>query len=178
MSQTSKQVEWCLRKAEKEIEECKKLGKRAKHRGLLKVETNLEEAKNHIKKAEENLNVVTSFDKNNFGFIVISSLFYSMYHCFLAIAAKFGYESGNQTCTIALIEHLIEEKKINLDSKFVDIMKYKDEQTNQQYPSIIDMREDYTYSAKVSVEKEKIEELITLCQELLEKTKEIVYDNL
>jgi len=123
MSKASKQVDWCIRKAEKEIEECKKLGKRAKHRGLLKVEVNIEEAKNHIEKAEENLRVVTSFDKNNFGFIVISSLFYSMYHCFLAIAAKFGYESGNQTCTISLIEYLIEEKKISLDLKFVDIKK-------------------------------------------------------
>ncbi len=37
MSQASKQVEWCLSKAKKEIEECKKLGKRAKHRGLLKI---------------------------------------------------------------------------------------------------------------------------------------------
>ena len=36
MSQASKHVEWCLKKAEKEIEECKKLGKRQKNRGLLR----------------------------------------------------------------------------------------------------------------------------------------------
>ncbi len=36
MSQASKYVEWCLSKARKEIEECRKLGKREKHRGLLK----------------------------------------------------------------------------------------------------------------------------------------------
>lgn len=37
MSQASKHVGWCLKKANKEIEECKKFGKKLKHRGLLKV---------------------------------------------------------------------------------------------------------------------------------------------
>lgn len=45
MSQASKHVDWCLNKANKEIEECKKLGKRPKHRGLLKVNPSMEEAK-------------------------------------------------------------------------------------------------------------------------------------
>ncbi len=43
MSQASKHVEWCLRKAEREVEECKKLGKRPKHRGLIKSDTDIEE---------------------------------------------------------------------------------------------------------------------------------------
>ena len=42
MSQASKHVEWCLNKAKKEIEECKKLGKRQKHRGLLKTNPNID----------------------------------------------------------------------------------------------------------------------------------------
>jgi len=51
MSQASKHVEWCLNKAKKEIEECKKLGKRVKHRGLLKNDPNIDEAKiNNLKK--------------------------------------------------------------------------------------------------------------------------------
>jgi hypothetical protein len=41
-----------LKKAEREIEKCKKEGKRAKHRGLLKIEPDSEEANNHLKKAE------------------------------------------------------------------------------------------------------------------------------
>src|SRR3989344_7983652 len=98
-----------------------------------------------------------------------------MYQCFLSIASKFGYESGNQTCTINLIEYLKEQNKIDLDSKFIEMMKYKDEQNEQEYLSIIDMREDYTYSSKISVEKEKTDELIKTCQEIMEKTKEIVY---
>ncbi len=56
-------------------------------------------------------------------------------------------------------------------------MKYQDEQKNEKYPSLIDMREDYTYSAKISVEKEQIDELILVCKELIEKTKQIIFTN-
>ena len=175
MSQASKQVDWCLKKAEKEIEECKRLGKRPKHRGLLKTSSNKEETKSHIKKAEENLEFSVFLKPEEYGYKIIESLFYSMYHCFLAIASKFGYESGNQTCTISLIEYLKEEDKINIDDKFIDIMKYKDEQENQDNFSIIEMREDYTYSAKISVENEKIDKLKDLAKELIYQTKEIIY---
>ena len=55
MSQASKHVDWCLNKAKREIEECKKQGKRPKHRGLLKSNPDLEEAGKHLAKAEHNL---------------------------------------------------------------------------------------------------------------------------
>ncbi len=175
MSQASKNVEWCLKKADKEIEECKKLNKRLKHRGLLKTEESREKAKEHLAKAEENLNFAASLDKDRYGYKVVESLFYCIYQCFLSISARFGYESGNQSCTISLIEYLKEQNKIEIDNKFLEMMKYKDEQKNQNYPSLIEMREDYTYSAKISIQEQKIEDLIILCQEILEKTKEIIY---
>jgi len=177
MSQASKNVDWCLKKAEQEIKECKKLGKRLKHRGLIKTEPNIEEAKNHIKKAEENILFANSIDLNQFGFKAIESLFYSFYHCFLAIAARFGYESGNQTCTMSLIEYPIEENKIGLNKKFIDMMKYEDEQESR-CPSIIQMREDYTYGAEISVEKNKINELFETCRELIEATKIMIYKDI
>lgn len=112
-----KHAEWCLNKAEKEIEECKKQGKRLKHRGLLKTNPNLEEAKKHLAKAEHNFLGITRFNEIDFSDWSMSAAFYCIYHCFLAIAAKFGYESGNQACTISLMKLLKEEKKINLDAK-------------------------------------------------------------
>lgn len=175
MSHASKQVEWCLKKADKEIEECKKFNKSLKHRGLLKVGESKEKAIEHLTKAEENLHFSTSLDKSKYGYKVIESLFYCMYQCFLSISARFGYESGNQTCTIALIEYLKEQNKIELDDKFIEIIRYKDEQKNERYISLIDMREDYTYSAKTSIDEEKIKDLTEICQQMLEKTKEIIY---
>ena len=175
MSQCSKHVEWCLNKAKKELEVCEKLNKRPKHRGLVQSTPNILQAQNHLKKAEENLEFANSIDATKYGYKIIESLFYCMYQCFLSIASKFGYESGNQTCTINLIEYLKEQNRIDLDPKFIDMMKYKDGQNEQGDLSLIDMREDYTYSSKISVEKEKTDELIRTCQELMEKTKEIIY---
>ena len=96
-----------------------------------------------------------------------------MYQCFLAIAAKFGYESGNQTCTIALMEYLKEKGEINLNNKFTEYFKYEDESTNQT--SVIEMRESYTYGTQVKAEKSTIDIFIKDCEELISITREIIY---
>ncbi len=175
MSQASKQVEWCLNKAKKEIEECKRLGKRPKHRGLLKENPNIEEAKKHLAKAEHNLNGITRFREIGFSDWSMSAGFYCIYHCFLAIAAKFGYESANQACTIALIRLLKENNKIQIDEKFIALLEYE-EMDNARENSIIDLREDYTYGVQTSVRDEaKINDLKKTCKELVDITKETVY---
>ena|SRR3989344_4132171 len=126
MSQASKYIEWCLNKAKKEIEECKKQGKRVKHRGLLKGSPNIEEAKKHLSKAEHNLLGMTRFKEIGFSDWSMSAGFYCIYHCFLAVASKFGYESSNQTCTISLMKYLKEEKLIDIDEKFIDLLEYEE----------------------------------------------------
>lgn len=176
MSQDSRHVEWCLNKAKKEIEECKKLGKRPKHRGLLKSNPNSDEAKKHLTKAEHNLNGITKFKEVGFSDWSLSAGFYCIYHCFLAIAAKFGYESANQTCTISLMRFLKENNKIKLDEKFIELLEYK-EMEDIREDSIIDLREDYTYGVQISVKDEaKINGLKKICKELIDITKQIVYE--
>jgi len=54
MSQASKHTKWCIDKAKKEIEECKRQGKRIKHRGILQTTPNTDMARKHIIKAEHN----------------------------------------------------------------------------------------------------------------------------
>jgi len=175
MSQTHNHVEWCINKAKKEIEECKKEGKRPKHRGLLKSSPDLDEANKHILKAEHNLAGITRFKEIGFSDWSMSAGFYSIYHCFLAIAAKFGYESGNQSCTISLMKYLKEEKKIELDDKFIKLLEYE-EMSDSHKNSIIDLREDYTYGAKISVKDEaSINELKNTCKELIDLAKQIIY---
>ncbi len=172
MSQASKQVDWCIKKAQEEIEECKKQGKKPKHRGLLKVKPSIEEAKRHIGKAEHDINVTEYLIKGGFRDASIGTIFYTMYQCFLAITSKFGYESGNQTCTIALIESLKEEGKIDLDEKFIRYFKYEDDEVKD---SIIEMREDYTYGTDITPDKSKIDFFIKECRELIDRTREIIY---
>lgn len=176
MSQASKHIRWCLNKAKKEIEECKKLGKRIKHRGLLSIEPDIDGARKHIEKAEHNLNAISKFKEIGFSDWSIAAGFYSIYHCFLAIAVKFGYESRNQTCTIALIEWLKEEGKINIDEKFIDILR-EVAVGGVQESKVIEMREDYTYGIEISVEDEtKIKDLIKICKEAIDSTKMIVFE--
>src|SRR3989338_4363107 len=98
MSQASNHVKWCIAKAKKEIEESKKLGKIPKHRGLLEIKPNSDELKKHIAKAEHNLKAISRFKEIGFSDWSIAAGFYSIYHCFLAIAFRYGYESRNQSC--------------------------------------------------------------------------------
>ena len=100
----------------------------------------------------------------------MSAGFYCIYHCFLAIAASFGYESGNQTCMIYLMRFLKEENEINLDEKFIDLLEYEEDE------SVIDLREDYTYGLQISVKDEaRLDELKKTCKEMVDITKEIIY---
>lgn len=176
MSQASKHIEWCLNKATKEIGECKKSGKTIKHRGIVKIKPDIEEAKKHIAKAEHNFKAISKFKEIGFSDWSISAGFYCIYQCFLAIAVKYGYESRNQTCTIALVEYLKEENQVNIDAKFIDMLKEEDLKTEEIEDKVIDMREDYTYGVEVSVEDEtKINDLTKNCAEMIDIAKEIVY---
>lgn len=175
MPQAQEHIEWCLNKAKKEIDECKKQGKRPKHRGLLKVKPDIEEAKNHLAKAEHNLIGVSRFKEIGFSDWSMSAGFYCIYHCFLAIAIKFGYESGNQSCTISLIRYLKETKKIDLDDRFIELLE-SEEINHKGESSVIDLREDYTYGIQTSVKDDtKIQRLKEICKELIDTTKEIIY---
>jgi len=169
MSLVKNKVNWCLKKAEKEIEEGKK------HRGLVNGGVNLEEAKRHIEKAEHNLKAIDYFNKGGFSDWSMSAVFYTIYHCFLAISLKFGYESRNQECTIALISWLREEGKINIDNKFIDALENYNEQERLE-TNVIEKREFYTYGTTISVnDKKEIENNIALCKDCLAQTKSIVY---
>src|SRR3989338_4014102 len=101
MSHAENKIDWCLKKAEKELKEM------GKHRGLIKIKSDLNKARDYIKKAEHYLKATDYLKKGNFSDISASTMFYSMYHCLLAIALKFGYESRNQECTFALMHNLV-----------------------------------------------------------------------
>ena len=131
MSHAKNKVDWCLKKAEKEKEESKM------HRGLIKTRPDEDEAKKHIAKAEHNLSAIEYFDRGNFSDWSMSAVFYCIYHCFLAIGLKFGYESKNQECTIALMKYLKEQKEIDLEDRFIKALEAHEEkqrhETNNSY---------------------------------------------
>lgn len=105
MPQVDNMLKWCLNKAKKEGE---------KHRGLKEIEPNQTLADQHVEKSQHYLDATDYLLKGGYGDISVSSVFYSMYHCLLAILSQQGYESRNQQCTFAAIEVLIKKKKLIL----------------------------------------------------------------
>ena len=166
MSHAKNKLNWCLRKAEKELKQGKK------NRGIINIKPDMKKAKEHIIKAEHYLKATDYLKKGNFSDISTSTVFYSMYHCLLAIAAKFGYESGNQECTFALISTLIEEGKINFEQSLLDRisqLEITDTQTS------VEIREQYQYGTSLSIKDDGLyDRLFSLAQEVLSKTKIII----
>src|SRR3989338_11297305 len=134
MSQASNHVKYCLNKAKKEITGGKK------HRGLVDIKPDISKAGLHIEKAEHNFNAISYFDEGGFSDWSVSAAFYTIYHCFLAILAKHGYESRNQDCTMAAIQFLKEESKIQLGDKFAVALKYHAEIEERHEDTVIELR--------------------------------------
>lgn len=167
MSQAKDKVKWCLRKAEKEIE------KSEKHRGLIKINPDIEKASEHIKKVEHYIKASLHLKTGDFTDITASTLFYAMYHSLLAIITKQGYESGNQECTFALMYFLIEEEKIEFDKKMLEIISLLD-RTKDATTTSIDLREQFQYGTKIFIEDDKYQELLKLSRKVISKAKEII----
>lgn len=173
MSKAKKHVKWCLRKAQKELKETND------HKGLVRVAPDEKEAQEHIKKAEHNLQALI-FNKDRFSDWSINMGFYTMYHCCLAILAKFGFESKNQECTLSAIDFLVEEKKIDVSFReYVEKIRKKPEdkkeyKTEKKDKQIMAEREETQYATILAVEKEKVNEILKICQEMLQETKGIV----
>ena len=166
MSKARNLVRWCLNKAKKELE------KESKHRGLVMVKPDDKLAQEHIAKAEHNLDFFMLAKENRFYDWTIVIAFYTMYHCLLAILAKHGYESRNQECTMALIENLIDDKKIDEGFReYINKIKFTAEKEEEQ---ILPMREKYQYTPIVGIDVQKVEELLGICQDMIKNTKGII----
>ncbi|MBI1973100.1 HEPN domain-containing protein [Candidatus Woesearchaeota archaeon] len=157
MMQTEKKIEWCFRKAEKE-------GK--KHKGLRKVEPNEEKVQEHLEKARRNLKLIDRLIEIKYADWAISAIFYSMYHCLLAVLWKHGYESRNQACTFAVMEKLITDKKIAIT---LDKLQSIQESNNEHDETVVDMREYYQYGTETEVDQEKLAQLQQQAKEFVVK---------
>ena len=168
MSEVKNKVKWCLKKAEKELQ----VG--SKHRGLVEIKPDLDEAKKHIIKAEHNFKALISFEKTGFSDWSVSAGFYAIYHCFLAILAKQGFESRNQECTIALIEALNEDKKIEVSPDIIDSLKTLDADTSHER-NAIELRENFQYGTETSIDDKRLTKLKDLCKKAIEEAKKAIY---
>ena len=168
MSSTDKKVEWCLKKAQRELAE------KGTHRGLVPTKPDREEAKKHLLKAEHNLKLVALLERQDFTDWAVSAVFYTIYHCFLAIITQFGYASRNQECTLALIQKLKDDGSIRLSDDILKAFPTLDPD-KRQASSVISMREEYQYGTATSIDGTRLADLKDLCKKAIEETKGIIY---
>jgi len=129
-----------------------------------------------LAKAEHNLRVLLYNKKGGFYDWTINIGFYVMYHCCLAIITKFGYESKNQECTLAVIESLIQEGKLDNEfRKYLEAIKSADESKKEE-EQILKMREKYRYTPVTEIDARKVDELLGLCQDMIKDTKGVIID--
>ena len=167
MNRIKNKIDWCLKKAEREMIES------GKHRGLVKIKSDLEKAREHINKAEHYLKATDYLKRGDFSDISTSTIFYSIYHCLLAIATKFGYESRNQECTFALIQSLIEDKKIDFKRELLDKVASLDIEKSREQTTV-EIREQYQYGTSLSIKEDLYKELFELAKEIISETKLII----
>ena len=151
MSQISNNLAWCLKDK----------------RRLVKTKPDLELAQKHLKKSEHNYRVVQALEKLKIYDWALNIGFYAIYHCFLAILSKYGYESKNQSCTITVLLALIEQKKLNLDKDLVVQFDTIEIEKNIASPTIRMERELSTYGVETSIDLQQlthIKELVVKVQ--------------
>lgn len=155
----------------KQLEDCLRSGKKgSRHKGLIKTGPDMKRAIAHLKKAEHNRDAMVYFyQSKRFSDWSASAGFYCVYHCCLAILAKFGYESRSQNCTFLLIESLISEGKI-MNITLNELKEIRDpEQSLQSSEKIVDIRESMQYGIRMSLRDQEFNGLLQRTNTLLEK---------
>ena len=160
-------LRWCLKKAEREGD---------KHRGLKEINPDIEKANEHLNKAQHNLKAMLYLSEGKYLDWAVNASFYTMYHCLLAILAKYGYESRNQECTLTVVEYLIIKKEIDLEFKWLKkIASFENPEPNKK--DIITLREDYQYGTKTLLDEDKLKKLIDETKDFLDIVKHLLKNN-
>jgi uncharacterized protein (UPF0332 family) len=141
-----------------------------RHKGLKKILVSEDKIKGHVNKALHNFKAMLSFQKIGFSDWSASASFYCLYHSLLALLAKAGFESRNQSCTFALVEELIENNKISLTKADLKEIFDADVTENLEHSNkILDIRENMQYSIKTALELEEFLELKERTKRLFDK---------
>ena len=154
MPQIDNQLRWCLKDP----------------RRLADKKPDLDLAYKHVKKSEYNYGVLQTLERLEIYDWALNVGFYSIYHCFLAILAKYGYASRNQSCTITVLFKLIEDKKLNLDKDIVLQFDTLDVEESLINPTARHKREISTYGVETSIDLEQLKKMKELVLKVQRET--------
>lgn len=144
-----------------------------KSKKLIKnIEPNKELAKAHLIKARHNLEFYKlNKQHNTFSDWLIVTLYYSLYHCTLALITNKNKTSKNHYATILLLikEYNITKEEVNL----IDELSITKEDA-QLYTSLKEDRHNASYATNLNFTKEKIKHYEEKIIEFINKTQEIL----
>ncbi len=158
------------------ISSCLKEGEKGeRHKGLRKIISTDDLIRGHINKAIHNFNAIFVFKREGYSDWSASASFYCLYHALLALIAKKGYESRNQSCTFVLVEEMINNKEILLTIKELREIYDKDVTENlKNSTKILDIRENMQYSIKTSLVDLEFKLLSERTKFLLDRIRNII----
>ena len=154
MPQIDEHLKWCLKDPKR----------------LIKTKSDLGLAQKHVKKSEYNYEVVQTLERLKIYDWAFNVGFYAIYHCFLAILAKYGYESRNQACTITVLLTLINDKKLDLDKDLVTQFDALDVEKNITNPTVRESRELSTYGVETSIDLQQLKKIKELTLKVQRET--------
>jgi len=160
MPQIDNHLKWCLKD----------------ERRLMKIKPDLDLAQKHLKKSEYNYGIVQALEKLKIYDWALNIGFYSIYHCFLAILSKYGYESRNQSCTITVLLSLIDQKKLALDKEFVLQFNTLEVEKDMTNPTIRMEREISTYGVETSIDLQQLKHVKEMIVKVQKETIRILVE--
>lgn len=158
MSQVDNHFKWCIKDTKR----------------LIKITPNESLAKQHLKKSEYNVEVMDDLEKlKRYGW-ALNVGFYSIYHCFLAILTKYGYESKNQSCSITVLLKLIDKNKLEFDKDLVLQFDTLDVDKEEIKPTIRQKREISTYGVVSEIDIEQLANIKEIIKKVQRQTIKIL----
>lgn len=143
---------------------------------IIKSQDSLNLKKAHLKKAQHNLEFIQNINNiDKFSDWVIVSLYYSLYHSFLALIENKGYSSKNHNATIIFVlKHYIQIN--NKELELLNSLKVTKEDA-KLYTILKEKRNKASYSTQLDLDFENIEELILEVKNIYVKIEEIILNN-
>lgn len=159
--------------AKNKLKKCFDEGQRSgeRHQGLRKIKPAVDVVQGHLTKAIHNFEAMTSFHDLQYSDWSASAAFYALYHGLLALLAKYGYKSRNQSCTFALVEDLI-NKGVVKNISLADLKEIFDRDITADLAhsnKILDMRERMQYSTRTALAEDEFQILKKRTKELFDK---------
>lgn len=137
-------------KSKRSFEDCKR------KKLIIPTRPDTENITGHIEKAKHYLRAFDHNARGGFQDVAVANGFYAMYHALLALLHKHGYDARAQECAINAVQHLINEKKIALDMKYIDLIRVTDKSKGKDAKTL---REELQYGIATSVQSDVLREL-------------------